>query len=72
MLATVIRGGPPGGVGYEERTEIIPVKDSHWLWPAAAAVTKPSHPLQNRPPRPLRVLLVSVWEWPLHIAVINL
>jgi hypothetical protein len=70
----VIQSGPPGVAGSEEANwdNTVPVKHSHtgiqnrWLWPAATVVTYITVTVT-----PERTLL-SVGEWPLHIAAINL
>ena len=61
-----------GGLRYPQdlrrRTEIIPVKDSHTRIKPLALASGHGRYITVTPER----TLVSVGEWPLHIAVINL
>jgi hypothetical protein len=85
MPVPLIQGGPPGYFTHQppsfefdhrrintwdlrRRTEIIPVKDSHTRIKPLALASGHGRYITVTPER----TLVSVGEWPLHIAVINL
>jgi hypothetical protein len=62
------KGGLRGPWDLRRRTGIIPVKDSHTRIKPLALASGHGRYITVTPER----ILVSVREWPLHIAVINL
>ena len=64
----LIQGGPRDTQDLRRRTEIMPVKDSHTRIKPLALASGHGRYITVTPER----TLVSVGEWPLHIAVINL
>jgi hypothetical protein len=66
---SVFRGRPPGTEkDLKRRTGITPVKDSHSRIKPLALASGHGHYTAVAPER----TILSVGEWPLHIAVINL
>jgi hypothetical protein len=62
------KGGLRGPWDLRRRTEIMPVKDSHTRIKPLALASGHGRCMAVTPER----TLVSVGEWPLHVAVINL
>jgi hypothetical protein len=62
------QGGPGETRDLRRRTEVIPVKDSHTRTKPLALASGHGRYITVTPER----TLVSVAEWPLNIAVINL